>query len=215
MKKKIIFWDNDGVLVDTDGLFFRAIQEVLSTVAVHVSQHMFVEHALKQGKSLFELAKRSGLGDSEIEHLKSRRDELYAHYLMTEDIEIVGIRQILEKLCGRIGLAVVTSAKRKHFDIIHERTKLLKYFDFVVTREDYIETKPAPDSYRKALQIGGVSPTEAVAVEDSQRGLRSARAAGIDCVVLPNTFTARSYFGDATKVVRNADELHKFLSSVA
>ena len=59
---------------------------------------------------------------------------------------------------------------------------------------DYARSKPAPDPYLAALGRFAIKREAAVVIEDSERGLRSAIAAGIDCIVVYNKFTRDSEF---------------------
>ncbi len=88
-------------------------------------------------------------------------------------------------------MGIVTSSQRIHFAAIHEKSGLLSYFEFVLTREDFANAKPAPDGYREGLRRRGLPAKECLAVEDSERGLVSARAAGLECVVVPNSHSTR------------------------
>ena len=56
-----ILWDNDGVLVDTEGLYFRATQTVLAEVGVELTPEQFKEISLKRGESTFLLAVEQGI----------------------------------------------------------------------------------------------------------------------------------------------------------
>jgi len=66
-----ILWDNDGVLVDTEGLYFRATQEILRTVGVPVTADQFKEISLRRGESTFVLAAERGISGDEIGRLRS------------------------------------------------------------------------------------------------------------------------------------------------
>ena len=79
--------------------------------------------------------------------------------------------------------------------------------DFHLTVEDYERAKPHPEPYLAALRRFGASPAEAVVVEDSARGLKSAVAAGIDCIVVANEFTADHDLSAATAKVNRFSEL--------
>jgi beta-phosphoglucomutase-like phosphatase (HAD superfamily) len=91
--------------------------------------------------------------------------------------------------------------------LIHRSRGLLPFFEFVLTIEDYAQPKPAPDPYLKALHRFGAVAREAVAIEDSARGLRSAMAAGVDCVVVCNAFTASQDFSGAWRMLHAIREL--------
>jgi beta-phosphoglucomutase-like phosphatase (HAD superfamily) len=70
----------------------------------------------------------------------------------------------------------------------------------VLTVEDYRRAKPHPDPYLAGLERFGARPAQAVAIEDSARGLRSTLAAGLDCIVVRSQFTASQDFSGAWRV---------------
>ena len=83
----------------------------------------------------------------------------------------------------------------------------MRHTDFVLTREAYQRSKPRPDPYLAALARYGIGPSKALAVEDSQRGLRAAVAAGLDCAAVHHPFTASQDFSLATYRVASLAEL--------
>jgi len=70
MKFTQIFWDNDGVLVDTERYYLQANREALAKLDITLSDELFVEISLTRGKSLFDLATARGHADNTIEELK-------------------------------------------------------------------------------------------------------------------------------------------------
>jgi beta-phosphoglucomutase-like phosphatase (HAD superfamily) len=104
-------------------------------------------------------------------------------------------------------MAIVSTSKRADVALIHRGRGILPFFEFVLTLEDYEQPKPAPDPYLKALHRFGALAREAVAIEDSARGLRAAMAAGIDCVVVRNEFTASQDFSGAWRMLQSIGEL--------
>jgi HAD superfamily hydrolase (TIGR01509 family) len=104
-------------------------------------------------------------------------------------------------------MGVVTSSQRGHFEIIHAATGLLRYFDFVLTREDYENSKPDPEPYLAGIAKTGFSAHECIAVEDTPRGLTAATGAGLKCVVIPNALTIGGDFTTAHQVLRDIREL--------
>ena len=70
--------------------------------------------------------------------------------------------------------------------------------DFVLTRSDYERSKPHPDPYLCALRRFSVPASAAIVVEDSERGLKAAVAAGIDCAAVYHPFTAPQDFSKAS-----------------
>jgi beta-phosphoglucomutase-like phosphatase (HAD superfamily) len=73
----------------------------------------------------------------------------------------------------------------------------------VIGEGDYRYSKPDPEPYQIAVERCGGRVDECLAIEDSERGLRSAKGAGLDCWVIPTSLTAGSDFGGADRVVED------------
>ncbi|MCH5378051.1 MAG: HAD hydrolase-like protein, partial [Planctomycetes bacterium] len=114
-----ILWDNDGVLVDTEGLYFRATQEVLRSIGVCLTVDQFKEVSLRRGESCFVLAAERGVTDDEISRLRTERDRMYAELLGSQSWAVDGAEEVLRSLHGRVRMGVVTSARRVHFEAAH------------------------------------------------------------------------------------------------
>jgi HAD superfamily hydrolase (TIGR01509 family) len=196
-----VLWDNDGVLVDTEGLFFEATRDVLRTVGAELTPEMFIDFALRSGESTFRLAAERGIGTTEIARLRAERDQRYAEFLQTRPVIIEGVREALASLHGRVGMGVVTSSRRVHFDLAHAQSGLRDFFRFVLAREDYVQAKPDPEPYLTAVRRFGLQPEDCLVVEDSERGLAAATAAGLRCIAVPTRWTRGSNFGNAYKVL--------------
>jgi HAD superfamily hydrolase (TIGR01509 family) len=104
-------------------------------------------------------------------------------------------------------MAIVTTAKRADFQLIHHERQITSFMDFVLVREDYTVAKPDPAPYLTALERLGADKEETLVVEDSSRGLRSAVAAGIDCAIVHNDFTKAQDFSQARYRIETLAEL--------
>lgn len=204
---RAVFWDNDGVLVDTEKLYFQATREVLLRTGVTLTAPLFRQISLVDGRSAFDLARERGGSPEEIEVLQEERNRRYME-LLTRGVRIMdGVEEILEALRGKVLLGIVTSSRREHFDAIHAGTGLLSAFDFILTREDYGLTKPHPEPYLTAMKRSGFEADACLAVEDSPRGLASALAAGMRCLVIPNDLTRGAPFTGAWQVLGSCREI--------
>jgi HAD superfamily hydrolase (TIGR01509 family) len=204
---RAIFWDNDGVLVDTEKLYFQATRELLLRTGVTLTQAHFMRISLVEGRSVFDLAKEKGFSQEEIDRLHGERNRRYTELLRRGVSVIDGVEEILGAMRGKVLQAIVTSSRREHFDAIHAGTGLLPWFDFVLTREDYVLSKPNPEPYLTALKRSGFDAEECLVVEDSPRGLASALAAGIRCLVVPNDLTRGASFPGAWRVLESCREI--------
>jgi HAD superfamily hydrolase (TIGR01509 family) len=204
---KAIFWDNDGVLVDTEHLYFQATQEIMSSVGIPLTRDDYIQLFLVEGRGAWHLAQERGVPADRIERLRDQRNSRYSELLAEAPRVAAGITGVLDVLHGKYVMGVVTSSRKDHFDVIHRDTGLLKYFDFVLTASDFRRVKPDPEPYLRAVERSGVPPDACVAIEDSARGLESARAAGIGCIVVPTDLTRRSNFDGADRVLQDIGEL--------
>jgi HAD superfamily hydrolase (TIGR01509 family) len=152
------------------------------------------------------------VGDAEIARLREQRNEIYGRLLSQGPRVIPGIVETLDALRGRYVMGVVTSSRKDHFDLIHEHTGLLQYFDFVLTASDYPRVKPYPDPYLAAVERSGVGANACIAIEDSERGLEAATLAGVRCMVVPTALTRGGRFAKAQRVLASVSEIPAALS---
>ena len=204
---KAIFWDNDGVLVDTERLYFQATQAVMATAGVALTQAQYVELFIVQGGGGWHLVADKGYSAAEVERLRDERNARYSAMLDQEHLVIEGVHDVLRALRGNYMMGIVTSSRTDHFNRIHRQTKLLPYFEFVLARSDYVQSKPHPEPYLLAIARSGFAPDECVVIEDSERGLAAATAAGLKCFVVPNALTKGCKFVGAHNVLTRISEL--------
>lgn len=202
----MVLLDHDGVLVDTELWYFRAGQRALAEVGVHLEEERYLRD-MSAGFGTWAQARDAGVDEQTIDRLRVARDTYYQEYLRSEPIEIDGVVDVLAELSEHVRMAIVTTAKRADFDLIHEHRGIVAFMEFVLVREDYEHAKPHPEPYLTALRRFGADREQALVVEDSSRGLQSAVAAGIDCAVVHNEFTKAQDFSQATHRIGSLREL--------
>jgi HAD superfamily hydrolase (TIGR01509 family) len=99
---------------------------------------------------------------------------------------IPGAFEAVERLAARWPLGLASSSNRPLIDLVLELSGLDRCFRATVSSEEVERGKPAPDVYLEACRRLGVGPARAAAVEDSHAGIRSARAAGMRVIAMPN-----------------------------
>ena len=207
MKFKAIFFDSDGLLVDTEGLSFDATREVFASAGVEMSKEWYVRENLGKGRRSAELAREHGVSEDQITELMRKRVERYRQVLREGVTPMDGVLEVLEKLHGRLVMGVVTSSTKDSFDIIMEKTGLRQYFSFFLTREDVAQLKPHPEPYLKALERSGEQSDDCLVLEDSYRGVQAAKAAGLTCYAIPDDLTRSQNFSIADKVLHSIREV--------
>jgi HAD superfamily hydrolase (TIGR01509 family) len=97
-----------------------------------------------------------------------------------------GAVEAVERIAAGWPLGVASSSNRRLIDLVLELSGLAPKFRATVSSEEVPRGKPAPDVYLEAARRLGVEPADAAAVEDSESGIRSALAAGMRVVAIPN-----------------------------
>ena len=104
-----------------------------------------------------------------------------------------GLHQLLQLLRRKqIPMAVATSSSREHAVGNLKKEGIEDYFAAVITGNMVSEAKPSPEIYEKACRALGVDPGEALALEDSYNGIRSAHGAGMITIMIPDLLTDSS-----------------------
>jgi HAD superfamily hydrolase (TIGR01509 family) len=194
-----ILWDHDGVLVDTERLYFNATRQVLARVGADLTVELYRQHLLIESRGCWHLAAERGVSEGELDRLRRDRNALYLDLVTKDDVVVPGALELLRSLKPHYRMAIVTSTQRAHFEAIHRRTGLSDLVEFVLAREDYGESKPDPEPYLAAVARMAVAKDDCIVVEDSRRGLVAAHAAGLRCWIVASEMTAGLSFDGADR----------------
>ena len=186
--KKYILFDNDGVLVETEPLYFEANVKALKELDIELSFDRYMK-IMARGGTAWELAYEQGISKEIVDNKRFQRDIYYQELIKTRHIEIANVKEILKELSKKYKMAIITTSRREDFELIHKNRGIVDFMDFVLCVEDYPRAKPYPDPYLAGLKRFKASNDETIVIEDSQRGLDSAVNAKIDCVIVKNDFT--------------------------
>ena len=184
-----ILFDSDGVLVDSERLYFDATRSAFEAEGGSLSCAQWARWYLSEGKQSRHIAELIGISSSRIERAIARRDELFWQHVDQGVPLLPGVTETLNNLARRFRLAVVTGAYRAHYDRVHATTGLAGLFEVVVTRDESEYPKPHPQAYLTAMDRLALKPDECLAIEDSPRGATAAVAAGIRCFIIPTHLT--------------------------
>ena len=197
---RAIVFDFDGLILDTERPEYESWKHVFEH---HGVEPLTVEewaHCIGSRDVLDPLeilAERLGepLADRDAAKAvgKSRHDELIA---MEKALPGV-VDWLAEAHSMGLGVAVASSSHVEWVRGHLERLELIDRFACLSCFDDVLQAKPAPDLYLAACESLGVSPEQAVAVEDSRNGILAAKAAGMAAVAVPHGLTAHLDFTEA------------------
>ena len=205
MQHGIIF-DLDGVLIDSEGLQYRAYSAVLEQYGVRVDPGEYALHWVGAGNGP-EYAVATYLLPISAEELRALKAPVYHELLRAGARLMPGVEAALARLRDRFPLAVATNSGIQDTSFVLDHFGLRAAFSAIITRERYERPKPHPDCILAAATALGVAPTACVVVEDAHRGILAAHRAGATVVAVPNDFTRNADFSLAATVLRSLDEL--------
>ena len=203
-----ILFDNDGVLVDSEPVFIEACIETAATVGRTVTTEDYVRLTMIGGRSIYS---ELDLAPEAIDALREKRNARYGELLSQRDLVMPRVRETVGALAEKLRLGVVTSSQKPFFDQLHRHSGLLDHFEFVLTRENFVASKPDPEPYLRGLERLGLPGDSVLAVEDSPRGVISATDAGMRCVAIPTELTRE---GDFSRAYRKADRIDDLIEIV-
>lgn len=178
-KIQAVLWDLDGTLVQSERLHQALEQEVLEDFGLDVSVERLEAFTGTTARAMFEALLAEEGRPELLEEVLARRLELSSARIVDRALPTRGIEAVLRDIPMRTHrFALVTSNDRQIAEGILERFGWDWRFEVLVCAEDVAAPKPAPEPYLRACEGLGLEPTRALAVEDSPRGVTSARAAG-------------------------------------
>jgi HAD superfamily hydrolase (TIGR01509 family) len=181
-----VVFDLDGVLVDSEHVWDEARKELSAERGGRwhdqASRDMMGMSSLEWSRYMHDVI---GLEDPPEEisaEVVRRLEEIYRRELPLID----GAVEAVERLAARWPLGLASSSNRELIDLVLELSGLAQNFRVTVSSEEVARGKPAPDVYLEAARRLGVAPEGCAAIEDSENGIKSAKAAGMRVLAIPN-----------------------------
>lgn len=201
-----VIFDLDGLLADTEQLHCRAYRMALLEHNVQLAEADYGEHWVRRGKGIDDWVARQGL-DLDSVALRARKAAHYQTLLRSSLRPMAGATALLARLQGTLRIGLASSSYRDAVDGVIHGLGIAGYFETVVSGLDVARVKPAPDIFLKAADRLGVVPAECVVLEDAEKGVLAAQAAGMRCVAIPNGYTRDHDFSQATLVCVSLHEV--------
>ena len=213
---KAVLFDLDGLMVDSEPHSLAAWQAVLARRGARFDQPT-IDSIL--GLRLFETARLAirlfDLND-EPEALAQEKTDYQIAHLSGNVWPMPGLSELLD-LIDRRGLskAIASSGTRAYVHAVLATTHLDHRFNTVITGDDVLNGKPAPDVFLAAAAALHVPPEQCLVLEDAPAGAQAAKAAGMTCFAVPNDFTRHLDLSLADQIVPSLQEVKTILTSPA
>jgi HAD superfamily hydrolase (TIGR01509 family) len=201
MPLKAIFFDFDGVIADTENHHIAAWQRTLSVMGWQVPDEVAARASeIDDREFLTDLFARRGISADKVGEWVRRKQILTAQMLSDSPQLYPGVLDLVQKLRGKVRLAVVSGTWTKNIKTVLEATGLARSFETILGKEDVTLVKPDPEVYVLALKRLRLPARSVVAIEDSPSGLSSARAAGIRTIAVGHRHPFGDWVSDATYI---------------
>jgi HAD superfamily hydrolase (TIGR01509 family) len=181
-----VFFDLDGVLIDSEQLWNQAKEELVRERGGQWREeapHAMMGMSSPEWTAYLQEQLRVPLAPEQINReVVARIEDLYRARLPL----LPGAVSVVRACAARWPLGLASSSNREIIDLVLDQAGLEELFVATVSSEEVERGKPAPDVYLEAARRVGVNPREGVAIEDSGNGLRAAAAAGMAVIAVPN-----------------------------
>jgi phosphoglycolate phosphatase len=172
-----LLFDLDGTLAHTDHIHERAWREVLAGYGVVLDSQDYLERIRGRANPAIVASLLPDLDAVEAERVARDKEASFRERARSL-VPTHGVVELLDRaVSAGWGLAVVTNAPRKNAEHTLSVLGVREAFVVVVAADDVKRPKPAPDPFRRALQLLELAPEQALAFEDSPSGVRAATAA--------------------------------------
>ncbi len=218
MLRAIIF-DFNGLIINDEPLHFSAMRDVVASFGIALTKEEYWNKYLPMDDNqCLEAICRDyslRLDNGQREQALTNKAQLYEQMLKNQFPLFPGVAQFVQAAAEQYSLALASGARRKEIVTTLEATGLIRYFLVIIAGEDFAKGKPHPESFLEALerlndkidrQLPPILPEECLVIEDSVNSVQGARAAGMYCIAVSNTYPSESLQA-ANLVVASLEEI--------
>jgi HAD superfamily hydrolase (TIGR01509 family) len=215
MRFRALLFDFDGVIADTENIHIAAWQRTFAAMGWEVAEEVCAR-AMELDDRVFlaEVFASRKLRRGDIEGWVRRKQDLTRSLLAESPRVYRGVAALVDRLRGKVKLAVVSTTWRDNIVTVLKAENLYAAFNLIVAKEDTPFPKPDPAPYKLAIASLGLRAAEVVALEDSESGLASARAAGLRVVAVGHRLPEGTWIGTAA-YLPDLTETERVLATIA
>lgn len=196
-----VVFDFDGVLADSEPLHLAAFQDVLRTIGIELSAEDYYGRYLgfSDRDAFVHVCRDRGvpLDEARLDALLTVKEQVFPTLLGGHGL-FPGAPALLARVSAQVPIAIASGALRHEIELILDRAGLAGQVPIIVAAGETPRSKPHPDPYARAVALlreqGAIASDVAssciVAIEDSEWGLQSARAAGLRTIGVTTSYGA-------------------------
>lgn len=190
MAIKGVIFDMDGLLFDTEAVYYRASQETADKMGIPYDLELYKKYLGVSDEELWKEYHRifAGFGREKVQEYIDRSYKGAIDDFKAGKVELKsGAAELLDYLDEQnIKRIVASSNQRPVIELLLNNAGLTERFSGIVSADDVEHAKPAPDIFLKALQELGTNREETLVLEDSKNGILAAAAAELPVIMIPD-----------------------------
>ena len=184
---KVILFDLDGTIIDSEPMSVRAVTEMGRKWNIEIDPADSAFVAGKKWDVAFELLFKKYQFPVPRTEVEGAILSHYTHLVKSEVKAVPGAVDAIRDFSQHYQLGLVSGSFRSDVLWALQSLKIDNYFKVILGAEDYPLSKPAPDGFKKAMEFFGIEPKFGLVFEDSNAGIASAKSAGLKVVALEST----------------------------
>lgn len=185
---KAVVFDMDGVLFDTERLCLESWSMVAKKQGIQGMEEVFSQCIGLNANDTKALIMKHYGEEFAYDEFKVQASEWFWKYIEDNGLPVkLGVKRLLPYL-QQAGYQIGLASSTRYDSVINhlKQAEIIDYFSVIVTGDMVEHSKPLPDIYLLACKKLNVEPEEAYAIEDSPNGIRSASAAGMKPIMVPD-----------------------------
>lgn len=206
-KIKALMLDLDGTLIDSEQAFYETFKEVIyENYNYSINKKQYIENELKRNNNLIQYLKNKNIINKNISNEKlmekvyKKYEENFSRIIKNnETLTNIKLLKILKEN-NNFKLSLVTTCSKRFITKLIEELKIKTLFSCIIAREDVENLKPDSEAYAKAIKKLKINKEQCLAVEDSERGILSAKESKIPVVCVDKYALADNSIEDVVHI---------------
>ena len=215
---KIIIFDFDGVILDSENSHFIAFNEGLKNLNINISEDEYYSKyiSLDDRGVITNVVndKNISVTNEEINMIIKNKNDYFESRLIDNSKLFPGVEELIIQLSKNFVLSIGSGANRSEIIKTLKNNNIYDYFEIIVSADEVNNPKPNPETYNRVLDNINTdfNINEIIVIEDSPGGIEAAKSAGLRCIAITNTFDNEE-LGKADIIVSNYEDILKYLTS--
>lgn len=209
MNGKVIIFDMDGVIIDSEPAYLEMNLKMFSEMGIEMDDDDYKALVGMPSLPMWTMLKEKYNFEKEVDEIilseKNRMFEILDSGIISKPMN--GISDLLNELkSNNYKLSVASSSAKDNIELILKKLGLYNYFEFIISGEEVVKGKPDPEMFLKVAEKFKVSSAECFVLEDSTNGVNAAISAGMNCIGFKNNDTNHQDISKADIIIQNFEK---------